>query len=200
VIVIRLATAADAAPIANIYRPIVESTTISFETEPPGDDEMRRRIVEAAERYPWLVCDIDGFVAGYAYAGRHRARAAYQWSVDVSVYVDASRRRRGIGQGLYTSLLAMLAAQGFFNAFAGIALPNPASVALHESLGFEPIGIYRHVGFKLGAWHDVGWWQRPLRQSGPAVRAPLELRALREAPGWDRLLQSGAATIRRLAD
>jgi phosphinothricin acetyltransferase len=200
---IRLATEADAAAIASLYRPIVDSTAISFETEAPDGDEMRRRITDTIDTFPWLVCPAlaggtegDGVIAGYAYASRHRLRAAYQWSVDVSVYVDEGSRRAGIARGLYTSLFAILAAQGFFNAFAGIALPKPASVTLHERMGFEPIGIYRQVGFKLGAWHDVGWWQRPLRQPTATVRPPLDMASARAGTNWDQLLSSGASLIR----
>jgi len=108
------------------------------------------------------VAERAGGIAGYAYASRHRERRAYQWSVDVSCYVDARFRRRGVGGALYRVLLALLARQGFFNAYAGITLPNAASVALHESAGFRPIGVYRRVGYKLGAWHDVGWWGREI--------------------------------------
>jgi len=165
---IRLAEAGDAEAIAAIYRPAVESSAISFETVPPDGDEIARRLADTLVSYPWLVCEIGGQVAGYAYASKHRVRAAYQWSVDTSVYVDPAFRRSGVGRGLYQSLFAILAAQGFFNAFAGIALPNPASVALHEAVGFEPLGVYRRVGFKLGAWHDVGWWQ--LRLLGPTAQ------------------------------
>ena len=188
---IRLATESDAAAIASLYRPIVESTAISFETEPPDESEMRRRIAATTPAYPWLVCEREGVVTGYAYASRHRVRAAYQWSVDVSVYVDALHRRAGIARGLYTSLFAILAAQGFFNAFAGITLPNAASVALHEHLGFQPIGISRNVGFKLGAWRDVGWWQRPLQPADATVRLPLDLATTRRRSDWEGLLSSG---------
>ncbi len=159
---IRLVTEADAAAVAAIYRPIVESTTISFETEAPDEAETRRRIAETLTAYPWLVCERDGRIAGYAYATKHRVRSAYRWSVDTSVYVDPKFQRQGIGQRLYRSLFAILTAQGFFNAYAGIALPNPASVALHERVGFRPIGVYKNVGYKLGAWRDVGWWQLAL--------------------------------------
>ena len=193
---IRLATAADAEAIAAIYRPVVESTTISFETAPPDRDEMARRLADTLVAHPWLVCDIDGRVAGYAYASKHRVRAAYQWSVDTSVYVDADRRRSGVGRGLYRSLFAILAAQGFFNAFAGIALPNTASVALHEAVGFEPIGVYRRVGFKLGAWHDVGWWQLALRAHDASPDVPLPLPALRQRAEWAALLAAGEPLIR----
>src|SRR5205807_8006626 len=124
---IRLAVETDAAAVAAIYRPIVESTTISFETEAPDEAEVRRRISETLTAYPWLVCERDGQIGGYAYATQHRVRNAYRWSVDTSVYVHADFRRGGVGQQLYRSLFAILTTQGFFNAFAGIALPNPAS-------------------------------------------------------------------------
>src|SRR5688572_19253366 len=150
---IRLAVAGDAAAVAAVYRPFVASTPISFEIEPPDEGEMRRRIQETLKAYPWLVSESDGVVVGYAYATTHRVRAAYRWSVDAAVYVDAAHHRRGIGRGLYASLFAILARQGFVNAYAGITLPNAASVGLHEAAGFEAVGIYRQVGYKLGAWH-----------------------------------------------
>src|SRR5438445_121345 len=139
---LRLATSDDAAAVAEIYRPIVAATPISFEITPPDEQEMRQRIQETLAGYPWLVCTHREDVVGYAYGGRHKARAAYQWSVDTSVYVHSGFHRRGIGRGLYTSLLGILAAQGFFSAYAGITLPNTSSVALHESAGFQPVGVY----------------------------------------------------------
>jgi L-amino acid N-acyltransferase YncA len=193
---IRLATEVDAAAIASIYRPIVESSAISFETEPPDEEAIRRRLDETLPAYPWLVCEIGGVVAGYAYASRHRDRAAYRWSVDTSVYVDESHRRSGVGRGLYTSLFTILVAQGFFNAYAGITLPNPGSVALHEALGFQPIGIYRNVGFKLSAWRDVGWWQLPLQERRDSPEVPLDLMTLQRRPHWSQLLASGLSMIR----
>ena len=160
---IRLATAGDAAPIADIYAPNVTDAVISFEAEPPDAGEMRRRIAGTLERYPWLVCERRGRVWGYAYAGAHGSRAAYRWSVDVSVYVHGEAHRAGVGRALYTSLFAALELQGFYNAYAGATLPNPASVGLHEAMGFRPVGVYRGTGYKMGAWHDVGWWHLPLR-------------------------------------
>ena len=158
---IRDASLDDAAAVAAIYRPIVERTAISFEIEAPDQAEMRSRIVET-RRYPWLVAiDDDGRITGYAYASPHRKRAAYASSVDVSVYVDEAIRQHCIGRGLYTELFARLAQAGTFHrAFAGIALPNDASIAFHQGLGFEPVGIYREVGYKFGRWVDVSWWQR----------------------------------------
>ena len=169
---IRHATPDDAAAIQAIYAPIVDATCISFEVAAPTVAEMRARIVATTLTHPWLVSeDAAGSVDGYAYAGRHRERAAYQWSVDVSAYVRADSRGRGVGKALYERLFEVLVAGGWCQAFAGIALPNAASVALHESLGFEPIGVYRNVGFKMASWHDVGWWQKPL-QLPAQPRAP----------------------------
>jgi phosphinothricin acetyltransferase len=136
---IRLATEDDAVQIAEIYAPFCRETPISFETEPPAAGEMRERIARTVKSYPWLVCDDGGQILGYAYASRHRERAAYRWSVDVSVYVREGRRRTGLGRALYTSLFALLRLQGFQNALAGATLPNSGSVGLHEAMGFEPV-------------------------------------------------------------
>jgi L-amino acid N-acyltransferase YncA len=165
---IRTARPDDAEAIHAIYAPIVTSTVISFELEVPTVDEMRQRIATTLERLPWLVSeDEHGELDGYVYASKHRERAAYQWSVDVTAYVREDRRGRGVGKRLYLTLFDELEKLGYHQAFAGIALPNTASIALHESVGFEHLGIYRNVGYKLGAWHDVGWWQRALRPSTP---------------------------------
>lgn len=171
---LRVASAADAAALAAIYAPVVAHTAISFETEPPDAAEMRARVEKTAQAgLPWLVAeDAAGSVCGYAYAGRHRERAAYQWSVDTTVYVREDRRGQGVGRALYGRLLPLLAELGYGQAFAGIALPNAGSVGLHEAVGFEAIGVYRRVGFKLGAWRDVGWWQRELRAPDGAEPPP----------------------------
>ena len=161
---IRLARGADAGAIRAVYAPVVRDTAVSFETDPPTADEMRGRIERTLGTHPWLVAERGGEVAGYAYAGPHRKRASYRWCVDVSVYVGEDHRGRGIGRGLYEALLEILRLQGFYNAYAGIALPNPASVGLHESLEFERVGVYGNVGYKRGEWHDVGWWARTLRE------------------------------------
>jgi phosphinothricin acetyltransferase len=165
---IRIATPADAPGIRAIYAPVVEHTPISFELEPPDEAEMARRIAATLPQFPWLVAEGEGgTVAGYVYASRHGERRAYQWSVDVSAYVHEAARGRGLGKRLYTLLLRLLREQGHCQAFAGIALPNVASVALHESVGFRPLGVYRDAGYKLGRWHDVGWWQCPLARPEP---------------------------------
>jgi L-amino acid N-acyltransferase YncA len=173
---IRVATIDDAEGIAAIYAPIVVGTAISFETSPPGPGVMRERIAETLKSFPWLVCeDTSGSVNGYAYAGRHRERPAYRWSIDTTVYVREDARGQGVGKALYEALLGQLVDLGYFQAFAGITLPNAASIALHEAVGFTPLGIYRNVGFKLQAWHDVGWWQRTLQPlAAPAEPRPFE--------------------------
>jgi phosphinothricin acetyltransferase len=192
----RLAAAADAAGMAEIYAPIVASTPTSFEIDPPDAPEMRRRIDATLPTLPWLVCDCEGRVAGYAYASPHKTRAAYKWSVDTSVYVHSAFHRRGIGTALYKLLFEILTAQGYFNAYAGVTLPNPGSVGLHESLGFQRVGVYRRVGYKLGEWHDVGWWQRPLRRSDEVPGPTLALGDLQNHPSWHRLLTSGRSSGR----
>ncbi len=161
-IIIRSANTADAVSVTSIYAPIVENSTISFEEVPPSTKEMARRIAECLNGYAYLVAERNGSVIGFAYAGQHRTRSAYRWSVDVSVYVAENGRRSGVGRALYDALFKRLTYQGFHAAFAGIALPNPASIALHQALGFEQVGVYREVGLKFGRWHDVSWWQRLL--------------------------------------
>lgn len=188
---IRLAAESDAGEISAIYALVVRETIISFETEPPSPDEMRQRIVSTLDYLPWLVYERDGKVAGYAYAATHRSRAAYQWCVDVSAYVHVDERRAGVGRALYTSLNAVLALQGYYNAYAGIALPNPASVLLHESIGFTPVGVYRETGYKLGGWHDVGWWQLALRERDRDPTLPLALPVVVDSEGWKGALTSG---------
>ena len=168
---IRTARREDAPEIHAIYAPYVRDTVVSFEMEPPGIDVMARRIDAILPSFPWLVWAEHGRVAGYAYASRHMDRVGYQWSVNVSAYVHRDFHRRGIGGALYRELLGLLRRQGYFNAYGGITLPNAASVALHESVGFEPLCVYRGVGFKMGRWRDVGWWHLRLAEL-PANPAP----------------------------
>ena len=170
---LRTAASSDAEAISAIYGPIVATTTISFELEPPTVDEMRNRIAATLQHLPWLVSlDDEGSVDGYVYASKHRERAAYQWAVDTTAYVREDRRGKGVARKLYDALFEELVALGYYQAFAGIALPNAASVALHEAVGFASLGVYRNVGFKLGAWHDVGWWQKTLQESAGDPAAP----------------------------
>ena len=194
--VIRLATAADGPALAAIYAPAVLAHATSFELEAPDGAEMARRVASLTARTPWLVCEVHSEVMGYAYASSHRERWAYQWSVEVSAYVGAAAHRRGVARAMYTSLFAALVIQGFRNAYAGITLPNAASVGLHEAVGFTPVGVYRGVGYKFGAWHDVLWLERPLqpRIVDPAVPTPLPV--ARNSPAFAEALETGLPLLR----
>jgi L-amino acid N-acyltransferase YncA len=189
---IRSARAGDAAAIAEIYRPFCETTTVSFENEAPSAAEMAERIRTTGERYPWLVLEDGGTLAGYAYGSRHRERAAYGWAVDVTVYVAAAYQRRGVGRALYTSLLELLQLLGYFKAYAVITLPNPSSTGLHQAVGFEPVGVFKGVGYKLGAWRDVAHYQRALQPERPDPTPPRASCELEGAPEWNEALERGA--------
>ncbi len=159
---IRPAASADAARCAEIYAPYVIDNWVSFECDPPDAAEMARRIEDFGASHGWLVAEVEGKIAGYAYGSPHRTREAYATSADVTVYVDPAFARAGIGRQLYDALFPILKNHNIHAIFAGIALPNDASTGLHEAMGFTPVGIYREVGWKMGGWRDVGWWQRLL--------------------------------------
>ena len=179
---IRLARAADAERVAAIDAPHVLERPTSFELVPPDAGAMAGRIAAVLKQWPWLVWDEGPGAIAYAYASAHAERIAYQWSVNVSVYVDPAHQRRGLGRALYLRLFEILRAQGVYNAFAGITLPNAGSVGLHAALGFEHLGVFRNAGHKLGAWHDVAWMGLALRQPEPGVApgAPIPLPELPE--------------------
>lgn len=187
---IRLALPTDAPAIAAIYAPYCESGPVSFETVAPSPEEMAQRIGTIGVQWPWLVLDVGGVVAGYAYATRHRERSAYQWAVDTGVYISSAHRRRGVGRALYTTLFELLRRQGYFKACAGITLPNPASVALHEAVGFKQIGVYRGIGYKLGSWHDVAWYEAELQPEIANPAPPRPISALQESE-WRDAIASG---------
>ncbi len=192
---IRLATRDDADQIQAIYAPFCRDTPVSFELEPPTVDEMRRRIVKTLTSFPWLVCAEHERLLGYAYASRHRERAGYRWSVDVSVYVREGHRRTGLGRALYTALLAALRVQGFYNVLAGVSVPNPASVGLHQAMGFVPIGIYSGIGYKCGQWHDVMWLQLSPRNRDSAPDEPLNFQTVRRSEELRNALELGQALL-----
>ncbi len=161
---IREATPADAAALLAIYAPFVEHTPVSFETEAPTVDEFAHRIEKYLKGWQYLVAEDAGRPVGYAYGSTHRERAAYRYSTEVSAYIDPRYHRQGIGRALYTRLFEDLAAKGYCSAYAGITVPNDASIGLHRAVGFEMIGVFRNVGWKYGRWHDVAWMQRRLRE------------------------------------
>ena len=161
--VIRSASERDGAACAAIYAPYVTDTAVTFEIDPPGADEMAGRIATAARTHAWLVLEDEGRVVGYAYGSPFKARAAYRWASEVSIYLEPGRRRTGAGRALYEALFSRLAERGFRTVVAGMTLPNEASVGLHTAMGFEAVGTYRHIGWKHDAWHDVAWMQRTIR-------------------------------------
>ncbi len=167
----RLATEADAPAILEIYALIVRETVISFEYEVPSEEEMRGRIRSKLAHYPWLVMEREGMILGYAYAGRWRDRAAYDWTVETTVYVNPAARRGGVGRTLYGALFEALRQQGFVQAVAGVTLPNDPSVGLHEAVGFVPTGITHNAGYKFGGWHGVAFFEMSL-QPAPDIPSP----------------------------
>lgn len=189
-----MAAERDAADVLAIYAPVVRTSATSFEYEPPSVAEIAARIRTVSAQWPWLVLERDGMVAGYAYASAWRARSAYQWVVETTVYVHPDAHRRGVGRGLYRSLLACLRLLGHRLAIGGITLPNEASVGLHEALGFRPVAVHRACGHKLGAWHDVGFWElelAPRTDSAPTPpRVPADVEHL---PEWAGALASGTS-------
>ena len=169
---IRLAKESDAASILNIYAPYIEKTSFTFETEVPSTEEFANRIHSYLQNWPWLVCEINGEVAGYAYGSKYRERTGYQWCAECSVYVHDDFQRRGVAKALYAALIEILKLQGFRNLYAVINTPNDRSVAFHEQMGFEYFATYQNVGYKLGKWKNVGWWQLQLNDYVPEPVAP----------------------------
>ncbi len=192
---IRLAIPADAEQCADIYAPHVRRSAVSFELDVPSAEEIAGRIETTLQRFPWLVCVNGDDVLGYAYAGPHRQRAAFQWSVEVSVYVKDGCQRQGVGRALYISLVACLRALGYFKAYAVIALPNDASVGLHEAVGFRLVGTFDDIGYKLGRWHAVGYWELSLQPPSPPSD-PVPVPNAVGTPAWTKALASGEALLR----
>lgn len=172
--VLRLATPADAKAILDIYAPYIKNTSFTFETEVPSVEEFAERIRNYLLNWPWLLCEMDGKIAGYAYATRHRERTAYQWCTESSVYIHDDFQRAGIARVLYTALFEILRKQGFRNVYAVINLPNDKSVSFHESCGFNYFATYEKVGYKLGKWKNVGWWRLSINEYGDEPAAPVK--------------------------
>jgi phosphinothricin acetyltransferase len=194
---IRLADGHDAGAIAAIYAPHCENSPVSFELSAPSAAEMSHRIQQITALWPWLVLEDGGQVAGYAYAVRHRERAAYCWAVDTAIYVGDQFKRRGVGRALYATLFDVLRAQGYFKACAGITLPNPGSVGLHEAVGFKPVGVYRGIGFKLGSWHDVAWYEADIQPEAANPPPPAPLATVFDSSRWRDAIANGLARYKR---
>jgi L-amino acid N-acyltransferase YncA len=188
---IRLATTGDAAAVAAIYAPYCEDSAVSFEQSAPTEGEMAQRIAAVIARRPWLVLEDAGDVLGYAYAGPHHERWAYQWSVNIAVYISRAHQRRGAGRALYTTLFDLLGGLGYYKAVAGITMPNPASTGLHQAMGFELVGVYRDIGYKLGAWRDVAWYQASIQPLPPEPQEPRAIGTLDGTAAWDGAVRRG---------
>lgn len=156
----------DAQAILDLYTPYITDTVITFETEIPTLEAFTQRIAGICQDYPYLVCEQDGKILGYAYASRHRERAAYRYSVDVSIYVEKNSKHRGIGRALYNRLFEELQQYPYYTAFACITLPNEASIGLHKAFGFREAGVFHRDGYKAGQWLDVAWLEKPLKEYG----------------------------------
>ncbi|AFK20592.1 N-acetyltransferase family protein [Haloferax mediterranei ATCC 33500] len=191
---LRTVTESDLPVIRTLYEPFVEETAITFAYDPPSVTDLESKL-EKKTHHPWLVCEVDGDLAGYAYAGPVRKRDAYQWAVETSVYVDPEFQRRGVARGLYTALLDILEQQGYATAFAVVTTPNPASIAFHESFGFECVGRFDEVGYKHDEWHDVEWWRLTLGPRPDNPDEPLSVATAQTREWWDDALARGTAAV-----
>lgn len=189
---IRIATGEDASDLLAIYAPFILQSGVTQETEVPTSENFQQRIMATLEERPWLVCEMDQQIAGYAYAGRHRERKGYQWCTETSVYVHAGFLRQGVASALYSALLELLKWQGYVNVYAVITLPNEKSVALHEKLGFHYLTTYKKIGYKLGQWHDVGWWEMQINVPQVNLSPPVKFPALNQKSVATLLHQASA--------
>jgi phosphinothricin acetyltransferase len=193
---LRIADVRDAADMVQIYAPFIRSSGITQEIEVPSTEAFAERVKTTLIERPWIVCDVDGMLAGYAYAGKHRERSGYQWCTEPSVYVDEKFHRSNIATALYTALFEILKKQHYVNAYAVITLPNPQSVAFHEKFGFTYLTTFKRIGFKLGKWHDVGWWEKQVNRHEYVMSDPIKFMSL-DQPTIDMALAAGNNLLRR---
>lgn len=192
---IRLATEADSVSILEIYAPFIRDTVITFENEVPTITEFKRRIFDIQKKYPWLVCEINGNIVGYAYASQFNDRAAYDWSSDFSIYINPQYQGKKIGKALYYCLFELSKLQGYCNAYAGVTLPNIKSERLHQSFGFNSIGVYQNAGFKLGNWYDVKWFGIKIKDYPKSPTEPKTIDEIVNIPEFNTILQKSEQMI-----
>ncbi len=192
---IRLAAEADSTSILEIYAPFIEDTVITFEYEVPTLSEFSKRMANIQKKYPWLVCEVNDSIIGYAYASQFNERAAYAWSVDFSVYIKPEYHNKKIGKALYTALSQLLRLQGYCNAYTGVTLPNIKSEGLHESFGFKPVGVYHNVGYKFGNWYDVKWFELEIQEHFKIPVTPKAINEINNTPGFYTILQKAEQMI-----
>jgi L-amino acid N-acyltransferase YncA len=193
---IRLATIEDSAEILGIYKPFITGTTITFEYEIPSLDEFEDRMENIQSIYPWFVCEIDNNVVGYAYASKFNERAAYDWSVDFSIYINPEYHRRNIGKALYHALLETLKLQGFCNAYALITSPNIKSECMHKSLGFKEVGLCKNVGYKMGKWLGVRWFELQFAEHDEKPYKPKSIDKVKETKEFMKILEEAKLIIK----
>ena len=186
---IRLITPADADHVLEIYKPYVLNTYITFEYNVPSPEEWKNKIEKITTKYPWLVCTYKEEITGYAYGSTHRDRTAYQWSPESTAYMSEKFHRKGIARILYETLFAMLKLQGYINVYAGVGLPNTKSEEFHKALGFTELGIFKNVGYKLGAWHDTKWFQLHLSPHTINPSPPKSIAEIKNTPAFKEILQ-----------
>lgn len=192
--VIRLVSEDDCASMLDIYAPYITGTFITFECQVPTVQEFAKRVRSISEIYPWIVCQIDGCLAGYAYASRHHERVAYQWSVNLSVYIKNEYQRKGLARALYTTLFDLLRHLGYFRGLACITHPNSKSEGFHRDFGFKQVGLYHNVGYKLGRWHDVAWFEMAIKEPSQDPPDPLPVKSAGKA-AVNAILQKNTALI-----
>ncbi|HET7118506.1 MAG TPA: GNAT family N-acetyltransferase [Hanamia sp.] len=195
---IRLISENDAGEVLEVYKPYVLNTIITFEYEVPAIDEFLQRIKANITDYPWLVCQHGNKIIGYAYAGLHRYRTAYQWSCESSVYLLPEFHRKGIASILYETLFSLLRIQGYINVYAGISLPNEKSVGFHQSYGFKKVGIYKKIGYKFDKWHDVEWFQLQLQKHIDNPPIPKAIQSIVNTDKFIQIFQDANESIRKI--
>ena len=195
-IIIRSAIQQDIESILNLYSQYIVGSHTSFEIDVPTQEEFRKRIKGIQEKMPWLACYVNDEFAGYAYASDHRSRSAYQWSKEVSVYVEKKFWKNGVGRGLYTALFEILKQMGVVNVLAGISLPNENSVGFHEKMGMTPVGVYHDIGFKNGSFWDVGWWELRIQETGFVPGKILSMEEIDGSEFWTDAIQKGIWKIK----
>jgi phosphinothricin acetyltransferase len=193
---IRLATEADCAAILDIYAPFIRNTVVTFEYDVPSLTDFRVRLANIIKQYPWLVCEIDGKIVGYAYASRYSERRAYDWSTDASVYVHPDFQRHKIASALYDALFEILKIQGYYNVYAVITAANNTSQLFHEAFGFIPVGIFHHVGFKAGRWLDVKWMELTLNEPSDTPIDPKTVHEIKHYPEFAMVINKAVRMIR----
>ena len=197
--IIRLATEDDCVSLLEVYEEFISNTAVTFEVEVPSVSEFGKRITKVLEKHPWLVCEINREIVGYAYASKHRERAAYQWSVDVTVYINPKYHRMHIATALYTTLIGLLKEQGYYSAYAGVALPNIKSEGFHEYFGFKSVEVFHNVGYKFDEWRDVKWFELTILEHTKNPTVPKTINEIKDTQEFKDIINNAIQIINHLS-